>query len=281
MQPPVHLVFLSDDYRIVNYQCQCLDCNTSKKEYNEHLSVSFIRTGNFYYHTFRKQLDSYNGSVLISKPGYEYRVSHPAGIQDECTILLFTEGFWQQLLDQAPVHAGWFFQNKDLQSVLLKTGPETDFLHHLLLQAAGKPVPCQLEVDGLVMELLQQVLACLNADQAAEGLADKLKRHHLSTIEEAKAYMCDRFNQELSLKDLATHCHVSPFHFSRLFKTFTGYSPYQYLQDLRLKQAELLLKTGLPVADVAFSSGFNSLEYFSSAFKKKYRMAPSRYRNAC
>jgi AraC family transcriptional regulator len=48
---------------------------------------------------------------------------------------------------------------------------------------------------------------------------------------------------------------------------------------VRLKQAELLLKTPLPVADIAFSSGFNNIDYFSAAFKKTYRLSPTAYRS--
>ena len=78
---------------------------------------------------------------------------------------------------------------------------------------------------------------------------------------------------------VARNSFVSPFHFSRIFKQFSGYSPYQYLQLVRLKHAETLLKnTDLPITDVCFRSGFSRLDYFSAAFTKKYNIAPSRYK---
>jgi transcriptional regulator GlxA family with amidase domain len=40
----------------------------------------------------------------------------------------------------------------------------------------------------------------------------------------------------------------------------------------------LLRNTARPVADIAFSSGFNSIEHFSAAFKQKYKNAPAAYR---
>ncbi len=65
------------------------------------------------------------------------------------------------------------------------------------------------------------------------------------------------------------------------FKQFNIFSPYKYLQDLRLKNAEMLLKsTTLSITDVCFMSGFNSLDYFSTAFSKKYKLSPSKYRSA-
>jgi AraC-like DNA-binding protein len=91
--------------------------------------------------------------------------------------------------------------------------------------------------------------------------------------------MREHFTRDISLEELASVCHISVFHFSRIFRQFTGYSPYHYLQLVRLRQAAYLLQTNLPVADVAFSSGFNSVDYFSAAFKKKFRLSPTAYRS--
>jgi AraC-like DNA-binding protein len=131
------------------------------------------------------------------------------------------------------------------------------------------------------MELFQLVMKTITGKAVTDRLKDTLKKNHLSTIEKAKAYLADHFMDDISLKEIADHCCISTFHFSRIFKTFTSCSPHQYLLNLRLKHAEILLKnTKLPVTDVCFSSGFNSLEYFSAAFGQKYKYAPSRFRTA-
>jgi AraC-like DNA-binding protein len=131
----------------------------------------------------------------------------------------------------------------------------------------------------MVLELFQSVMKTITGTRIVDRLKDSLKKNHLSTIEKAKTYLADHYTDDISLKQIADHCCVSAFHFSRLFKTFTSYSPHQYLLNLRLKHAEMLLKnTQLPVTDICFSSGFNSLEYFSAAFGQKYKHAPSRFR---
>ncbi len=279
MDAVVHILFSSDYYDVCNFKCQCNECTKSKREYNEHFSICFIRTGNFYYHTYQDALDTFTGSVLISKPDYEYNVTHQSNMPDECTVLTFKKTFYEQLLDLLPQHATWFFRNGDMQSLLLKVNAETEYLHELCFQAISNGACSKLEADGLVMELLQQVLMCFGDNESKQKISERFKKNHLSTIESAKQYIRENFIKDISLMDLAKHCNVSPFHFSRIFKSFTRYSPYLYLQSVRLKQAELLLKTNLPVADVAFSSGFNSIDYFSSAFKKKYRLSPTAYRN--
>ncbi len=278
MEAEVHILFSSDYYEICDFKCLCNECTKSKTEYNEHLSVCITRSGNFYYNAFRSTLDTYTGSVLISKPGYDYTVKHPGEIPDECTIIIFKKNFYEDIEEQLQLNAHWFFSNKDIQSLLLKINPQIEQLHYALLQAAKQQIPDKLEMDNFVMEILAEVLTCFTNYELPRELPVRLKKHHLVTIEKAKQYLIENLAKNISLQELANHCCVSPFHFSRIYKTFTGYPVYQYLQLMRLKQAEMLLGTGLPVADIAFQSGFNSIDYFSAAFKKHYRTSPTAFR---
>jgi AraC-like DNA-binding protein len=72
---------------------------------------------------------------------------------------------------------------------------------------------------------------------------------------------------------------VSPFHFSRIFKTITKTSPHQYLTSVRLTHAKVLLtETNSPVSDICYECGFNGLEHFVTAFKQHYKVKPSTLR---
>ncbi len=280
MEAEVHILFSSDRYEICDFRCRCTECTRSKREYNEHLSLCITRSGNFYYKAFRNTLDTYTGSVLVSKPGYDYTVKHPGNIPDECTIIIFKSAFYQDIEEQLRLKTHWFFGNKDIQSLLLKINPQLEQLHLALLNAVKQKTPDRLETDNIVMEILEEVLSRFTNYELPKELPAGLKKHHLSTIESAKQYLGENLSKNISLDELAIHCHLSPFHFNRIFKAFTGYPVYQYLHGMRLKQAEMLLSTPLPVADIAFQSGFNSLDYFSAAFKKHYKLSPTSYRNS-
>jgi AraC-like DNA-binding protein len=137
----------------------------------------------------------------------------------------------------------------------------------------------KLQIDNLVMEILEKSLEKISGHDLPNPVNVRMKKNHLMTIERAKHYMIENIGCDISLFDIAKSCYVSPFHFSRIFKTFTGIAPHQFLQSIRLKNAEVLLRhTENPITDIAFSSGFNSLEYFISAFKSVYQCAPSKYR---
>lgn len=279
MEADIHTLYESTFYRILDFKCRCTDCRTSKPEYSQSFCISFVRKGNFLFNVFRHSLDSYSGCVLITKPGYERTVTHTHAIPDECTIFDFKTGFFKELLE----HYGRnkFFADKDLDSTLIKTNAETEFLHFHIVRLVLTQSGSKLQIDNMVMEMIQKILSNITDYKPDSRINTRLKKNHLVTIERAKEYIAGHFTEDISLTEIAAHCFVSPFHFSRLFKTFTSDSPHKFLLTIRLKHAELLLRsTAQPVADIAFLSGFNSIEYFTAAFKQKYKCPPAAYRQA-
>lgn len=277
MDASIHTLYESDFYRVLDFKCRCTDCKTSKPEYSNSFCISFVRKGNFLFNVFRHSLDSYSGCVLVTKPGYERTVTHTHTVPDECTIFDFKSAFFQEVLEQ--YSSVRFLSDNDLHSTLLKTNAETEFLHFQILQLILTKSGSKLQIDNLVMEVVDKILRHATDYDPDQRINARLKRNHLITIEKAKDYITRNFTNDISLTEIADYCNVSPFHFSRIFKTFTSVSPHQFLLSVRLKNSELLLKeTVLPVADVAFSSGFNSIEHFTTAFRQKYQTPPARFR---
>jgi AraC family transcriptional regulator len=277
MNADIHTLYASEFYHVLDFKCRCTDCSTSEPEYSESFCISFVRKGNFLFNVFRQSFDSYNGCVLISKPCFERTVTHIHDIPDECTIFEFKSGFYEHLMDQ---YAGLkFLFDQDRHSALVKVNGEAEHLHRRILEIVHTKTASKLEVDGLVLEVIDCILGKLGNQKEIPVLDDRLKRNHLTTIENAKEYINTHFHQDISLTEMAKFCHVSLFHFSRIFKTITSYTPHQFLLAVRLKHAELLLKnTTLPVIDIAISSGFNSAEHFTAAFSRKYKQPPTALR---
>lgn len=92
-------------------------------------------------------------------------------------------------------------------------------------------------------------------------------------------YIHNNFQEDFGLAELASLVGLSRRYFSELFKTSTGYSPFDYLLKFRLAQASrLLLTTKLPIFDVARRTGFSSSNNFCRAFRKHYFISPNKYR---
>lgn len=98
-----------------------------------------------------------------------------------------------------------------------------------------------------------------------------------SVIEDVKLYAARHLTDRLTLGDLAKAAGYSPFHFHRIFLEVEGITPRLFVEAHRLKNACDLLKTGYTITSAALDSGFSTPAQFTSIFKKKFGIPPSRW----
>jgi AraC family transcriptional regulator len=102
---------------------------------------------------------------------------------------------------------------------------------------------------------------------------------HGCAVERVLATMRERLDEDLTLHDMADVAHLSPYHFTRVFRHVTGIPPCEFLTALRLQEAKrLLLTTGLSVTDVCFEVGYSSLGTFTTRFTHLIGVSPGRLR---
>jgi signal transduction histidine kinase/ligand-binding sensor domain-containing protein/DNA-binding response OmpR family regulator len=83
---------------------------------------------------------------------------------------------------------------------------------------------------------------------------------------------------EFSVEDLSRELGISRAHFYKKIVALTGKSPLEFIRTIRLQQAaQLLEKSQLTVAEVAYQVGFNNPKYFARYFKEAYHVLPSAY----
>ena len=86
-------------------------------------------------------------------------------------------------------------------------------------------------------------------------------------------------NPDLVLENAASALNLSKFHFAHLFKKYMGYSFHSYLTTTRVNFAKrYLIETKMTITDVAFHSGFSSLQTFNRVFKAFTGFTPGTYR---
>ena len=121
-------------------------------------------------------------------------------------------------------------------------------------------------------------------DPAPElGDGEALLQLHLQRAGELSrclaAYVAEHYAAPLSREEISAALRVSPNYLSRIFRRDTGMTPWQYLNQYRILQAQkLLLATGLSITEVAQRVGFNDPAYFVRVFHKETGKAPSKYR---
>ena len=107
----------------------------------------------------------------------------------------------------------------------------------------------------------------------------KNKEDTSSPIFTAINYIQNNFREKITLDELANNSCLSLYYFSRLFKKETGYTPYQYITNVRINRAKtLLINSNLQIKEICFECGFNSESNFVTCFKDLSGVTPSNFR---
>ena len=83
----------------------------------------------------------------------------------------------------------------------------------------------------------------------------------------------------ITVEKLANLGYMSKTSFNRWFKKELGITPIEYLIEVRIKMAKLMLKRKEnQITEIAMRCGFGSSAHFSSCFQKHVGLTPSEYR---
>lgn len=117
--------------------------------------------------------------------------------------------------------------------------------------------------------------------------ASPARRSHLrgglspAALRRVQVFVESNLGAPIHLHDLAARAALSPFHFSRAFKTSTGKTPRAYVEDRRIEQAKrLLAESSHSLAQVAVDVGFGTQSRLTSTFKRRTGFTPGRFRRA-
>jgi len=97
----------------------------------------------------------------------------------------------------------------------------------------------------------------------------------------SRDWMAARIDEPLRMAAAAREACLSPFHYHRLFAHTFGETPHEFLTKLRIDRAKrLLARDQLPVTEVCFAVGYESLGSFSTLFRTMVGYSPAAYQRA-
>ena len=97
-------------------------------------------------------------------------------------------------------------------------------------------------------------------------------------IASAIAFITSRVDSQPTLKEIAAHLHLSPFHFQRLFCRWAGVTPKRFLQVLTLERAKQLLMESKPLLEVSDTLGLSSGSRLYDHFVHLEAVTPGEYK---
>jgi AraC-like DNA-binding protein len=259
------------------------------EEYALTHQIVFPRRGVFEFESRGEKLIADANRVLFFHRDEGYRVAHPAGAGDDCTVFAFDDRVLRDAL--ALVDPRWLDAAsgrgsstsadslaRPFRFVHSLNDEHTFWAHERLRRAAEKRHRESLALDEAAVELLTAVLQSSNR---AHGLPVKAVRPstrtaHSEVVQRTSLFLATAFAENASLDDVGRTVHASPFHLARLFRRELGLSIHQYRHRLRLRAALARIADGEPnLSALALELGFSSHSHLTDAFRLAFGMSPA------
>lgn len=130
-------------------------------------------------------------------------------------------------------------------------------------------------VENGMLEVLVTVLRLAGAEENAQSILPQEN----AVVALAKQYIDDNVERAPTVSEVSAYCQLSTKQLTRLFGTFAGISPGEYILRKRVTRIEQLLTEGaLPLKTISERMGFSSEYYFNVFFKTHAGMPPGEYR---
>lgn len=134
----------------------------------------------------------------------------------------------------------------------------------------------QVNLSRLLVYLSHRTIKTLVADTNIKNSVSFPKK--LTT---ALNYIVTHVNKQITLDELAEHCHISKHQLIRYFKNSLGTTPIMYINDYKIARAKEMLTQQLSLSIKAISEelGFSNQYYFTKVFTNATGVTPSTHRS--
>ena len=144
----------------------------------------------------------------------------------------------------------------------------------------------QQQVFSQVENLLEEVSKLTENNQLKAKLKPQIRELEIESLDEKLVRAATEYvernldNADISVETMAEELGMSRVHLYKKLTAITDLTPSEFIRQIRLRHAEQLLsKSQLTVAEVAYKVGFNNPRYLSKYFKEMYGVMPSEYKN--
>jgi len=130
-----------------------------------------------------------------------------------------------------------------------------------------------------VLEIIHLAYSFFEKNNADHQRNQQQKIKIISQLREACDRITENYAEELTLDNAAFMAGFSKYHFSRLFRAYTGTTFYHYVNTVRMSNARIMLTDPLhSITNIAYAVGFSSMSSFIRMFKTFFGCTPSAYR---
>lgn len=245
--------------------------------YHDYYEIYYLLSGERYYYMEDKTYFLKKGCLLFIDKNRIHKTIDGSRPEHERIVFYFDDSLLQPFpsSDQHTLLLPFRSESR----VLELNVQEQSYAENLLFQMSREHVEAgqlgkQLFLQTLVAQLL--LFAARKMNTASNVPAELMHRK----IAEVLEYITANYREPITLNSISSNFYISPSHFSRLFKQNTGFNLPEYLNALRIREAQRLLReTKLKVTEIAERVGYVNITHFNRKFKLATQMSPNEYKS--
>ncbi len=275
----IGLGILYDKQFAIQRMSQAAPVSQRNHHYHNAYELYYLYSGERYYFIKDKTYHVKRGNFVLIKP-YDIHCTSNFGKNgyDRC-LIMFRSSFVRDLADLMGEHNIFECFDKDINLIKLNF-QEQSFVENLLLSMTNEYNAKSPGYEDFLRTALYQLL--LLASRHAEGDESKesvTENTTHKTVSEVAAYINNHFDDDITLESISERFFISQSYFSRTFKKVTGVSFVEYVNGVRIKEAQKLLAgTDMNISELSEAIGYKSMTHFGRSFKAIVGMSPSEYR---
>ena len=260
----VRTLFAAAGLRVHEFRCEASSHEPGREEAAANDEIALPRRGLFVRHRRHDEEVADPGRALFFARGEAYRVSHPRGGGDLCTVLTIPA---EQVADRG----------RRFARPAASTSAATELLHRRLLCAFRDGEGDRLALEESAHALVDSLLALIGSDRSSGRPSNRESDSRRRALARAtQQLVAARFRERLTLAGLARTAGCSPFHLCRAFRAELGLPVHRWQTRLRLRAAlEALLAGADDLTVLALELGFSDHAHFTRSFRREFGRAPS------
>jgi AraC family transcriptional regulator, melibiose operon regulatory protein len=290
VEPYFEELELSEDE--INYPFDSFITNTNGEEFyilphwHYYIELLYFIDGGAKVFLSGKSYEINSGDFILISSREVHAISSEVGLQTRYIVIKFdpevlytTSKTIFETKYILPFTMSQQMQQKIFRENELRNTPISELLSEVYYECLNRNYGFELAVRSNIGRIFLWVLRNWEKKGIIIKFESPQKEFDSKKLQQVLDYLDRHYSEDISVEEMAKKCSMSYSYFSRFFKKIMRKTFKEYLNYVRITEAEkLLLNSDLNITEVALNTGFTNTSYFIKQFKRYKNISPKQFK---